>query len=122
MTNRFTNFDIKNTFTFLRAQFRSGATTVSVRTDKFALRKAVAEAFGIQQDAFNTDNFNPQTFKRLAHLFDVPFLDHGDHQHYPSQDDIATALQNFINRRKDVWSHFHLKGVKADLSNEHAAV
>lgn len=121
MTNRFNITDIKLTLSDLRAQVRSNSTVISVRTDKKYLRLAVASAFGIDPDAFNTENFNPQTLRRFAHLFDVPFLDHGDHQHYPSQDDIATALQNFINRRKDVWAHFHLKGVKADLSNEHAA-
>lgn len=106
MTNRFTTNDIKLTLSELRSQVRNSNTVISVRVDKKYLRFAVASAFGIDADAFNVENFNPQTLLRFSHLFDVPSVDHGDHTHVPTQDEIATALQNFINRRKNVWAHF----------------
>jgi hypothetical protein len=99
---RYTNADIKEKLGDLRSKIRDGKVTLYFRTDKDALRKAVAFAFDLQDpDAFNTENFNSQTLVRFAKLFDIPKVEF----RYPSQDDAAWALQNFINRRANPWAH-----------------
>lgn len=112
MTERLNNEDIKVALTSLRDNLRQGKVTVYFRaTGPQALRNAVAHFLGLQDaDSFNTENFNPQTLKRWASLFDVPRWPQtaptaGAAWVYPSQDDTATALQNFINRRARPWSH-----------------
>lgn len=112
MTDRYTNNDIKLTLGDLRSKIRNGQITVFFRDNgPTQLRVVVAAAFGIDKDAFNSENFNPQTMKRFAKLFDVPrtpitATTSGAAWLYPSQDDVATALQNFLNRRADPWSHW----------------
>ena len=115
MTNsRYTNNDTRLLLGDLRSKIRNGIVTLYFRTDKDAMRKAVAAAFSLQDaDSFNTENFNPQTLLRFAKLFDVPMYSYTDKYYpdgqkgmrYPSQDDAAAAIQNFINRRKDPWAH-----------------
>lgn len=102
---QYTNKDIKLILSTLRSKIRNGQVTLYFRSDKTALRKAVASAFGFDADAFNTENFNPQTLKRFATLFDIPVEISSGLPRYPSNDDAAWALQNFINRRADPWSH-----------------
>ncbi len=104
---QYINADIKLTLSDLRSKIRNGQITLYFRSEPQALRKAVAFAFGLQDaDSFNTENFNPQTLKRFAKLFDVPqFINEELATRYPSNDDAAWALQNFINRRADPWSH-----------------
>lgn len=118
MTDRYTNNDIKLTLSSLRSQIRNGQVTLYFRAlpgrpaeGGNALRKAVANAFGFGVDDFNTENFNPQTLKRFAKLFDVPTVvpPMGTLPvTYPSNDEAAWAIQNFINRRADPWSHIRV--------------
>lgn len=128
MTDRYTNNDIKLTLSDLRSKIRNGQVTLHFRPipgkpntgGGSQLRNVVANAFGIDADAFNTDNFIPMTLKRFAKLFDVPSypqtsVDAGSSFRYPSQDDAAWALQNFINRRADVWSHVRPTPPKAEV-------
>lgn len=102
---RFTNKTINEALTDLRKGLRTG----TVKVTQGDLRSLVAIDLGIGKDDFNTENFNPQTLKRLAHLFEnVPMKPRtGTTQivamGYPSQDDYAWALQNFMNRRADPW-------------------
>lgn len=105
--SRFTNTNVKLTLSDLRSKIRNGVVIVSYSSGGIdALRSTVAVAFGIDKDDFNTENFNPQTFRRFAKLFDVPMIKGElDKIYYPTQDETATALQNFINRRADPWSH-----------------
>lgn len=102
---QYTNDDIKLTLSDLRSKIRNGKITLYFRDDANALRNAIASAFGIDKDAFNSENFNPQTMRRFAKLFAIPTRAESSFQ-YPSQDDVATALQSFINRRANPWSHF----------------
>jgi len=101
--SRYTNEDIKLTLSALRSDVRNGRTIVA----NGQLRNVVAQAFGFDVDAFNTENFNPQTFRRFAKLFAIPqgvSQDSGTVR-WPSQDEYAWALQNFINRRGNPWAH-----------------
>lgn len=103
---RYTNADSKITLGNLRTAIRNG----TVNIGGGLLRDAVASAFGIDKDAFNTENFAAPTLKRFAALFDVPKTPKDTTSlikawNYPSQDDYATALQNFINRRNRPWAH-----------------
>ncbi|SRR6266403_5880827 len=109
MTNRYSNKDINTALTELRNQLRDGRTTLYFRSEgSAALRKVIAGLLGIDPDAFNSENFKPQTLKRWAALFDVPRFPVTGHWklstwRYPSQDDTAWAIQNFINRRAKPW-------------------
>lgn len=112
--SRYTNNDIKLTLSDLRSKIRNGVVVVGYKTTALALRQAVALAFKTDAVTFNTDaNFNPQTVRRFEKLFDVPVCDNlaeykagaASIVHYPTQDETATALQNFLNRRADPWSH-----------------
>lgn len=113
--SRFTNTNVKLTLSDLRSKIRNGVVVVGYSSGGIdALRSNVAVAFGIDKDDFNTENFNPQTFRRFAKLFDVPNLgqmgsNYMDNlaRRWPTQDETATALQNFINRRSDPWAHVH---------------
>jgi hypothetical protein len=100
--SRFTNSDIRQLLSDLRSKIRNGQVTVYVRSDPANLRRAVASVFPTQEssldvDPFTTNNFNLRTLDRFERLFAIPDL--------VSQDDIATALQKFINRRAQVWEH-----------------
>lgn len=101
---RFSNYDIRLLLSDLRSKIRNGAVTVNYKTiGGSALADTVASRFGVL--GFDKANFNPQTVKRFAMLFEVPHYDEGGVRHWPTQDDTATALQNFINRRSDPWAH-----------------
>lgn len=107
---RMTNNDINTDLTYLRTSIRDGNTIVSYREDEQALRNVVAATLGIDRDAFNSENFKPQTLKRFASLFDVPkWPTTGTTPNtawiFPTQDETAAAIQNFMNRRKNPWSH-----------------
>lgn len=108
MSNRLNAHDIFAALTSFRNDLRTGVVTVSYRTDPQALRFAAATALSLKDsDEFNTNNFNPQTLKRFANLFDVPFdINEEDRTtDWPTQDETATAVQNFLNRRFNPWSH-----------------
>lgn len=121
--SNYTNNDIKLTLGQLSSDIRNGRVIVSGG----ALRPAVAAAFGIDKDAFNTENFNPQTLKRFATLFDVPkYVASPEGSKivqwkYPNQDDYAWALRNFINRRAVPWSHVTIEFAKP-LAQDSASV
>lgn len=95
---RFTNKTINAALSELRISIREGRTTVYFR-DKgvIHLKRLVGAALDVP---FSKEYFNPQTLRRFDKLFEtVPFAP------FPTQDDTATALQNFINRRSDPWAH-----------------
>lgn len=96
--NRFTNPEINTALRNLRVQIREGKVNVQ---HAFAgnFSRVVSAALGNAE--FNSENFNPQTVRRFTELFNVP--QNGDK--WPSQDQTAWALQNFINRRGSVWAH-----------------
>lgn len=103
---RLNNEDIKFYLTNLRRELRSNNTWINFRnpTD---FRTVVAAALGIEdKDSFNTQNFDPQVVRRFANLFDVPV--------HPTQNEAATALQNFINRRANPWAHLSVSATEAD--------
>lgn len=108
---RFTNKSINEALLGLRNDIRNGHITLAFRTDSQALRKAVAATLGIDgPDAFNTENFNKQTLQRFATFFAVPRQPVTSTSQiaawrYPSTDEVAWAMQNFMNRRANPWSH-----------------
>lgn len=112
--SNYTNNDIKLTLGQLSSDLRNGRITITGG----GLRSAVASFFGIDKDAFNTENFNPQTLKRFATLFDVPkYVASPEGSKivqwkYPTQDDYAWALRNFINRRAVPWAHVTIEFAK----------
>lgn len=126
--SRFNNNDLFIALSDLRSAIRNGTVTLYFRTDPDALRKAVAATLSLQDaDAFNTENFNPQTLKRFATLFAVPRRSETSTSkiaawRYPSQDDAAKALQNFINRRANPWSHFRDDTVSATSADPIASL
>lgn len=104
--SRYTNNDIKLTLSDLRSKIRNGVVTVTYNVyGAKALRIRVEATFGVK--ITSTADFNSQTLRRFEKLFDVPseLLDFGQTLKWPTQDETATALQNFINRRSDPWSH-----------------
>lgn len=103
MTPNYNINDINVQLSYLREQLRTGKNRIVFSVNKNALRLEVASLFGIGQDDFNTENFHRRTLRRFAKLFDVPITD--AFYAYPTQDETAWALTNFINRRSDPWSH-----------------
>lgn len=107
MSNRLTNDQIKQALTSLRNDLRSGKTTVYLRDPENFPRvvtnylkpyfnttaMAIADA-----DVFDKGCMAPQTVRRFKEFFAK--APNGG----VSQDDIATAVQNFINRRTDIWA------------------
>lgn len=119
MGHHLTNTQIKLTLSDLRSKIRNGVVTVSYKTiGSSALKDIVASKFGVLD--FNKHDFNPQTLRRFEVLFDVPkpptlFGTLPDKMLWPTQDDTATALQNFINRRSDPWAHVKPAVVTVDI-------
>lgn len=110
---RLSNDTINASLRDLRVQIREGKVNVQhAFPDNF--QRVVLTALGA---ADTPENFNPQTLRRLNVLFDVPPLDKG----YPSQDQTAWAIQNFINRRSNPWSHVTRSQVEDtdDMSSMH---
>lgn len=95
---RLSNESINSALRDLRVQIREGKVHVQ---HAFAgnFPRVVSGALGGVE--YNSDNFNPQTINRLTVLFNVP--QNGDK--WPTPDQTAWALQNFINRRSDPWAH-----------------
>lgn len=97
----------------LRTKIREGKITVYFRDEGVGhLKRLVAGAFGYNSEVLiDKDVFNPQTIRRFEKLFDVPVGQMGSEYinnldaRYPTQDETATAIQNFINRRSDPWAH-----------------
>lgn len=106
---RLNKVEINLALSAFRNDLREGRVTVYYRDSNTALRDAIAAVLNVGPEGFNTENFYPQTFKRFATLFDVPFYpatpDSPAVNVWPSQDDTATAIQNFINRRAEPWVH-----------------
>lgn len=114
-TYRWTNDDINISLAQLRELIRVGAIHVALNAkpgEGYNMRDVVAHALGIDPDAFNTQNFKPKTLLRFAQLLGTEKLLN------PTQDQIAWALTNFINRRKDPWEH--VRPDEVSTSNESA--
>lgn len=115
--SNYTNNDIKLTLGQLSSDIRNGRTRIVLGN----FRTIVATAFGIDKDAFNTENFNPQTLKRFATLFAEPKTPKDTTSaiasyNYPTQDQYAWALRNFINRRAEPWAHVTGKTEKGETA------
>lgn len=94
----FTAIDVKNVLSTMRDDLREGRLNLPLRFNKTALQEEVASRFGLKPQDLTCDfAFSPKTLERFVILF----------QQQPpevTQDDVATALQNFINRRKEPWA------------------
>lgn len=122
--SKFTNKDIAEVLGVLRTGIRNGTTIYDGK-----LRDAVKKAFGGGEflDIFTAENFNPQTLKRFEILFNVPRepqtgISQIKAWRYPSQDDYAWALQNFINRRANPWAHVEAKNTTIEPSTIPAGI
>jgi hypothetical protein len=107
---RFTNKTINVALGELRTNIREGKTIVYFRNEGVEhLKRLIVAALGGEANSdawFSKEFFNPQTLRRFEKLFDVPtYIMVSGSNTYPTQDDTATALQNFINRRSDPWAH-----------------
>lgn len=124
---KYTNKDIAAVLGKLRSDIRNGATIYDGRL-KETVYSAFINAPGevMSGDFFSPDNFNPQTLKRFEKLFEVPREPRSNETRtgggglsqikawrYPTQDDYAWALQNFINRRANPWAHVVLTEKKS---------
>lgn len=103
--------DVAATMSGFRNALRSGQvriTRLPGREFESVLRHEIAAQFGLKPTDWNTENFRPATLKRFADFFAFPH--HFDNEtgsyHLPTQDEIAWAVQNFINRRKNPWNRF----------------
>lgn len=120
---RYKTQDIKLILSDLRSKVRNGVITISYNRDGVnALRNAVASAFDNRE--FSSEHFNPQTLLRFDQLFDVPNPIYDIK--WPTADETAWALQNFINRRAEPWSHVRTDSdaqadTEADALSQHAA-
>jgi hypothetical protein len=114
---RFTNNTINSDLTILRNSLRSGEVRVA---DPEAFKRAVGVVLAglLTPVKFNTETFKPSVLVRFNRLFEVP--NRGDETTgdvWPTQNEYATALQHFINRRQDVWVHVKLPPLdNADMS------
>lgn len=114
---RFTNTTINAALGELRTSIREGKTTVYFRDQGVShLKRLVLAALGLyatDEEGFSKENFNPQTVRRFEKLFDVPvyaeidvyYPDKMQGKRFPTQEETATAIQNFMNRRMDPWAH-----------------
>ena len=95
LTNKQINFEL----IFLRDEIRQG----NIIVFNGDLRTLVGQVISADETPieFTTENFNPQTLTRFDTLFAVPET--------ATRDQVATAIQNFINRRKDPWAHMKAK-------------
>lgn len=109
---RYKTQDIKLILSDLRSKVRNGVITISYTRDGVnALRNAVISAFDNRE--FSSEHFNPQTLLRFDQLFDVPNFPRTSVSQisatkWPTADETAWALQNFINRRAEPWSHVRI--------------
>lgn len=94
---RLNNETINKALRELRDQIREGKITVHhAFPDNF--KRIVVAALGVE---LSSEFLNPQTVRRLTTLLSVPLYG----SKWPSQDQTAWAIQNFINRRSYPWSH-----------------
>lgn len=99
---RFNNRDIKARLSSLRSAIREGVVHLTFSKNPSVLWNVMYRTF--DDKPWTVDNFNPQTLVRLNAFVDtMPVLNHGDHEHFPTSDEVATAIQNFINRRANPW-------------------
>lgn len=93
----YSNKQINVILTSLRADLREGKVNLPLRFNRSALKQEIARRIGVQPDDLACgEAFNPQTRDRFAILFT-------QQPQEVTQDDVAKALQNFINRRKEPW-------------------
>lgn len=107
---KYTNATLKVSLTAFRNQLRDG--TVKVKYGVYgenAVKQALALCLAVTE--FTPTSFNEQTLARFATLFEAPrtpqtgTLPSTVAWKYPTQDETASAVQNFINRRRDPWAH-----------------
>lgn len=103
-TKRLSNDTINANLRDLRVQIREGKVNVQ-HAFPGNFSRVVLTALGSL--AATPENYNPQTLRRFKVLFNVPGT--------PTQDQTAWALQNFINRRSDPWSHVTRKSTPTEV-------
>jgi hypothetical protein len=119
---RLNNTQIKQALTTIRTDLREGKVRVShenrAETLKtvigLELRSRIADIAAIHvtpQGVFDTQWMNPQTAKRFDAFFAA--VPTGG---CLAQDDVAWALQNFINRRAEPWAFLARREETTDLS------
>lgn len=107
MLQKFTLREIAGNLTELRKNLRDGKARVNwAKKDGF--RETIAALFGLKPTDFSAHYFHRSTLERFAQLFAVPRGPGLDWRN-PTPDEIAWALQNFINRRAKPWSFFEVK-------------
>lgn len=123
---RFTNATINAALGHLRTDIRDGKAIVYFKDQGVPHLKRLIVAYLFENtievsDALSSEYFNPQTLRRFDKLFDVPSYlgDFGTSTVYPTQDDTAKAIQNFMNRRIDPWAHIR---PSTEVLNEAASV
>lgn len=104
---RFNRKDLQGTLTIFRNNLREGKVILNWNEPN-NLRINVASVFGIKPQDFNAEYFDKRTIERFAALFAVPLGPNLDWRH-PTLDEVATAVQNFINRRQEPWVFFKIK-------------
>lgn len=111
MTTRYTSKDLNKKLSLLRNDIRDG----NVKIVMGGFKRIVMAVLGSPNVQLTAEFFNPSTIKRLEVLFDVPVepsfgaIPTG----YPTQDNYAWALTNFINRRRDPWAFKRAKETPA---------
>jgi hypothetical protein len=95
LTNAFINIRL----TEMRNDLRSGEQRIGfAHRGAEALPGLVAAYLDMGENGFDKSKINPQTLSRFNQLFAMEGV-----TLWPSPDRVATALQNFMNRRKDIW-------------------
>lgn len=93
----FTNKQINEVLTSLRDDLRDGRVNLPIRLNRNALKEEISKRLGVEGEALVCGPaVNPQTRGRFAILF-------AQMPQEVTQDDVAKALQNFMNRRKEPW-------------------
>lgn len=111
--SRMKNSDINAALTDLRKDLRDGSVTIYTRPENTNFRTILLQYLGI--DDFTPEHMNPQTIRRFETLLEVPNTP-------KSQDNIAWAIQNFINRRGDPWRHVRMAEAEAEMASPSGAV
>jgi hypothetical protein len=117
--SRLTNSQIKSALTELRVALREGKQRVGMENSN-ALKTVVGAALRglypegtvvLDADLFSRKSMHPTTASRFAAFFGEAPVDR------VAPDDIAWALQNFMNRRADPWKFWFNRNVDGVAGN-----
>lgn len=112
----FTNSQIATLLGSARIDLRNGVRRVYYsQNGKDALRTF----FYLRFNVTDLSAFKKPMQKRLETLFDVPQITTAEGStRFPTQDETAWALQNFINRRAEPWAFFTRKAEALDTAQQ----